>query len=519
MPGCNVTRRDVLRWSAVALASPIVLHGDFLSRVAAASGRTDDVSPVNLELVTLTEDRAVITWYTGYTGTDDGLGRMQPAPARRRGALGHATRSGSNRVAGGRSARHAVPLRRADRPRARTDLLLPGALEREAGAADAVHADQRQRGRHLGLRARRPAARTASRRPSRRRAGSSSPSRCATTCTWARRRPGSSAASRRSRASSRFPACPPYPEVMLESLVDDASALGADFLLAAGDITAEAVPGRPEQGRAAAQPVRQVPPRLLRHPRQPRPRPRRRRVRRVPGRPVAGQRLLPRPVLPGRRADVLHRASSRACGSSGIDTYDKPGRGSDARRARRPSSSRWFRAELAKDRDQPTIVFGHHPLVVEELAVPDHAEQHARRRRRPRRSCDDYSRTPGLFLHHAGHTHRNKRTISPVAPGVTHQEIAAGKEYPGGFSLLRLHTGGLRAELLQDAAATSPGSGANEAGRRSRAPGRSSRSAAASATATPWSSATSPTCDVQISSRSRHCAVYPPSRTSMVPVT
>jgi hypothetical protein len=32
-------------------------------------------------LVTLTEDRAIITWYTGYTGTDDGLGRMRPAPA------------------------------------------------------------------------------------------------------------------------------------------------------------------------------------------------------------------------------------------------------------------------------------------------------------------------------------------------------------------------------------------------------------------------------------------------------
>ena len=47
-----------------------------------------------------------------------------------------------------------------------------------------------------------------------------------------------------------------------------------------------------------------------------------------------------------------------------------------------------------------------------------------------------------MFLHHAGHTHRNKRTISPVASAVTLQEIAAGKEYPGGFSLLRLHTGG-----------------------------------------------------------------------------
>ena len=36
---------------------------------------------------------------------------------------------------------------------------------------------------------------------------------------------------------------PPYPEVMLESLVRDTGDLGADFLLAAGDISAEAVPG------------------------------------------------------------------------------------------------------------------------------------------------------------------------------------------------------------------------------------------------------------------------------------
>ena len=56
----------------------------------------------------------------------------------------------------------------------------------------------------------------------------------------------------------QVPGLPPYPEVMLESLVDDANALGADYLLAAGDITAEAVPGRPEQGRPAAQPVRQA---------------------------------------------------------------------------------------------------------------------------------------------------------------------------------------------------------------------------------------------------------------------
>ncbi len=41
----------------------------------------DGVQPVNLELVTVTETTAVLTWYTGVPGTDDGLGRMVPAPS------------------------------------------------------------------------------------------------------------------------------------------------------------------------------------------------------------------------------------------------------------------------------------------------------------------------------------------------------------------------------------------------------------------------------------------------------
>src|SRR5439155_19084738 len=53
-----------------------------------------------------------------------------------------------------------------------------------------------------------------------------------------------------------------------------------------------------------------------------------------------------------------------------------------------------------------------------------------------------YAATPGVFLHQAGHTHRNKRTVSPSAPGVVFQEVSAVKEYPGGFTLLRVFTGG-----------------------------------------------------------------------------
>jgi 3',5'-cyclic-AMP phosphodiesterase len=52
-----------------------------------------------------------------------------------------------------------------------------------------------------------------------------------------------------------------------------------------------------------------------------------------------------------------------------------------------------------------------------------------------------------VFFHHSGHTHRNKRTFlldgtqSPVQ-SVEFLEVGATKEYPGGYSLLRLYTGG-----------------------------------------------------------------------------
>jgi len=87
------------------------------------------------------------------------------------------------------------------------------------------------------------------------------------------------------------------------------------------------------------------------------------------------------------------------------------------------------------------VVFGHHPLIVvgspygpSAGAVLDPTQAAA--------ITADYAKTPGVFLHHAGHTHRNRRTPLDAAPDVVHQEVAAVKEYPGGFTILRLHTGG-----------------------------------------------------------------------------
>jgi hypothetical protein len=126
----------------------------------------------------------------------------------------------------------------------------------------------------------------------------------------------------------------------------------------------------------------------------------------------------------------------------GLDTYDKIGNGGD-NGVMSDAQFAFVRDVLAKDKDQPTVVFGHHPVSLESdvttVGKPlgfDLDPQQAMQLEQL------YAATPGVFLHHSGHTHRNKRTQSTVAKDVVFQEVAAVKEYPGGFHLLRVHTGG-----------------------------------------------------------------------------
>jgi hypothetical protein len=124
----------------------------------------------------------------------------------------------------------------------------------------------------------------------------------------------------------------------------------------------------------------------------------------------------------------------------GLDTYDKAGGGGDAG-GMSPAQLAWLQSDLAAHKDQPTLVFGHHPLIVRDSAFPITASN-SLDAAQATSVLDWYGQTPGVFLHHAGHTHRNHLTLSPAVPGVTLQEVAAAKEYPGGFSILRLHTEG-----------------------------------------------------------------------------
>jgi 3',5'-cyclic-AMP phosphodiesterase len=436
VPCCNFTRRDFLRWTGVAAASPFFARRLFDNGVAAARSRNDAVSPVNLELVTLTEHRAIITWYTGYTGTDDGLGRMEPAPADGVVAWGTDPQR-LNRLSGGRShdtPYHYVQLTGLEPGRtyyyqARSNGILASPTPFTLIGGNAVGTSD------FGLTSGGPYSFTVPEPP---------PGRFLFSIALCNDlHMGETTAGLLGGSNivgiQQVPGLPPYPEVMLKSLVHDASALGAAFLLAAGDITAEAAPvdlnragkllGRFGKYRRDYFVTRGN------------------HDRAHSGEEYAACRIgqwqgndcFHDHFFPGDQPTYFSR-ELRGLRVIGLDTYDKPGRGNDAG-ALSVEQLAWFRAELAKEREQPTIVFGHHPLVVEGSPFPTSAGS-ALEAAQAATILDDYSQTPGLLLHHAGHTHRNKHTISGVAPRVTIQEIGAGKEYPGGFSLLRLYTGG-----------------------------------------------------------------------------
>ncbi|MEN3361754.1 MAG: 3,5-cyclic-AMP phosphodiesterase [Mycobacteriales bacterium] len=439
MPGCDFTRRDLLRWSAYAAAvAPMGLLDPARAAAAPGAGAPGaDVTPVNLELVTLAEDHAVITWYTGHAGTDDGLGRMIPAPADGEVVYGtHPSRL--NRSAHGRSGPtpyHQVELTGLEpgqtyyyRARSAGRLATPTPFTLISGNAVGTST--------AGLDGDGPYSFTTPQPPPGRYLFS------VVLCNdlhLGETQAGLVGGQPQFIGISQVPGLPPYPEVMLESLVRDVDRFDPAYLLAAGDITAEAVPV--DLSRAGG---------LL---------------------SGFGRYREDYFVTRGNHDRAHSGAAYNACrvgewqGNDcfidayfpggeptyfsvdlsglhviGLDTYDKAGGGGDAG-GMSPAQLDWFQRDLAAHRHQPTLVFGHHPLVVRDSAFPITASN-SLDAAQAASVLDLYARTPGVFLHHAGHTHRNHRTVSPAAPRVTLQEVAAAKEYPGGYTILRLHTGG-----------------------------------------------------------------------------
>ncbi|GAA5068242.1 metallophosphoesterase [Nocardia callitridis] len=233
------------------------------------------------------------------------------------------------------------------------------------------------------------------------------------------------------------PALPPYPEVMLDALLDDLRRpdRAADRLLLAGDLTAEASSADSRAVRAKLDRWGALGSDYFV-------------VRGNHDRPhtdsdYAGCAPAPRDhhdcwaeeFTPRQELIEQDMGGLRVLG---LDTSDLDGSGG---RIERPQFD-VLRERLRAEPDRPTLVFGHHPVTVESgltnpagpgfvLDRTDSAELQAL-----------YERSPGVFLQHSGHTHRNLRSRPDTAYGVEFLEVAAVKEYPGGYSLLRLYEGG-----------------------------------------------------------------------------
>ncbi|MER5910692.1 metallophosphoesterase family protein [Streptomyces sp. NPDC001982] len=419
------------------LRSGLLLTPALLRAASAAVHRTRPPHPhavaaVHLELVTLTEDSAVITWHTAVPGTDDGLGRMLPAVTEGEVAYGtHPARL--HHIAG------------EDRPRAHHHVELTG-LEpgrtyyyqaRSRGVAatptplhlvrgNAAGTSSYGLGSHGG-----PYSFTTPEPPPGRHLVSVA---LCNDLHLGETVAGLVGGIPLMRGVSQQPGLAPYPEIMSRALVEEARRRGADLLLAAGDISAGGAP------RDLAQ-ARRILDGFGAH----------RRDYFV----VRGNHDRPRSERGdrgGNDGDAFRRGFGWEDGPGyfardvgglriiGLDTYEKQGHGGDAGGLGAEQLS-WFRSRLREHKDQPTLVFGHHPLTVRDSLFPVSAGQRLGRRH-ARSILEAYAAAPGVFLHHAGHTHRNKRTVVPLAPHVTLQEVGAAKEYPGGFFLLRIHSGG-----------------------------------------------------------------------------
>jgi calcineurin-like phosphoesterase family protein len=438
MPGCcHLTRRELLRWSALVAASPLLGALDDPAR-AYAAGRVP--VPMNLELVTLTETSAVLTWYTGDPSAPDGIGRPSPVPADSEVLLG--TSPTKLRVVHHSTAHtpyHYVELRG----------LEPGqtyfyvARSRGLPAAPAAFFAGNPVGTStLDASASGPFVFTTPHPPP----GTflfaialCNDLHLGETVSGLAKSVGGAGVPPGFR---QVPGEPPYTQVMAEALGPEATARGAHVLLVNGDVSSDAAR---EDVRAARHHLDGFGD--YRHDYFV--------TRGNHDRPHNNTKAAACTSVDGHDgyhdcfrdsffpdgAPTWFRTEVHGLRLIGLDTYDKIGSGSDNGVLSAEQMS-FLRHELAQDRDRPTLVVGHHPVTAESTVTSVPPISFDLNRTQGAEIERLYAATPGVFLHHCAHTHRNRRTRSPVASRVVFQEVAAVKEYPGGFHLLRVFSGG-----------------------------------------------------------------------------
>ena len=414
---CHLSRRQLLKWGGLVAATPIV---SALGDMQRAYGLPGGMVGINLELVTLTETSAILTWFTGDPSRPDEMGRLAPVAADTEVLLGTSSRS-----------LRTVFLDDTPTPYHYAEIrgLEPGQTYVFVARSDGIPAvpSASTFGSPLGT-SRSELRFTTPQAPE--------GAHVLTIALCNDLHLGETVAGLATRQQGvEIPPGirqvddgkhPPYSEVMAAALAAETRARGADHLLAAGDVSAEASAADVANAKSYLDRFGDLGEDYFV-------------ARGNHDRVHDGEDNFKAtffgdgPTWTANRVDQLRII--------GLDTYDKIGNGGD-NGVLSDTQFEFVRETLAAEPDRPTIVFGHHPVSLEssvtttEPIIFDLDQQQAMKLEAL------YAAAPGVFLHHAGHTHRNKRTISENAPGVVFQEVAATKEYPGGFTMLRVHTGG-----------------------------------------------------------------------------
>lgn len=407
MKCCHLTRREFLRYAALVAATPLV---STVWEPRRASAQTAPMVAINMELVTVTETSFVVTWFTGDPTQVDQMGRLAPVPADTELLVGTSPSSLSSAfhdatptpyhyveltglqpnqqyffVAQSNGMPATPALSMATSQQAPFAFTTPAPPPGRFLFAVALSNDMHFGETVAGL---------------------------ATTQGGVGLPPGVMQADGR----------PPYTEVMTDALAREARGRGADLLIVNGDISSDARVTELTNARERLGTFGDYWVTRGNHDR-------------IHGKDDAFRRIM----LDG--APTWFSRDLFGLRVVGLDTYDKDGNGADNGAL---SDAQWsfLRGELGRDKDRPTLMLGHHPVTAEATLTTVPPVTFDMDRTQGDQLEQLYAATPGVFLHHSGHTHRNKRTSSPTATNVVFQEGGAIKEYPGGFALLRVFSGG-----------------------------------------------------------------------------
>ncbi|HEY8740101.1 MAG TPA: metallophosphoesterase family protein [Candidatus Dormibacteraeota bacterium] len=422
-----LTRREMLRYGAMVAATPLIPSGGWLP-VRAFGATAATAVPINLELVTLTESSVVITWFTADPTRLDRFNRPAPVPSNTQLFLGPSP-----------LALQKVVDRDDETPYHYVEItgLTPGMTyfyRAESNGLVAV-----------------PTAYTIPGQPSQPDPSLGGvfttplppPGRFLFSMTWGNdwhigEMTSGLAFQSLPPGFNSDPGQPPYTHVMAQAAVAESKARGASLMLLAGDLTSEAEPTNMDFARKTFDQF--------------------------------GQYRQDYFVTRGNHDRAHSGAQYKACRPAASDpayndcirdyffpdgqtffSFDRHGIHFTALDTNQPITGYgalpggeidWLDADLRSHSHMPTFVFGHHQVSDESRLTTIGVPNTFTMNQSDATAMQQAAAMGSVVGWYAGHTHRNKRTSSSLAPNTPFIELGAVKEYPGGFGLIRVFEGG-----------------------------------------------------------------------------